>query len=158
MVVDTHSLGRRYDQFGCLETLASGIGIAVRAKKCVEAEKETPLLALAGGDPQNITAELVFAAARQGDAGAQAVVDETIQYLGLVVANVACLLNPEVVIIGGGVARSADMLLDGIREMIDGVVPVVPRLAVSALGKDAVIQGAFAMVLRQVSEMDWRIP
>jgi glucokinase-like ROK family protein len=158
MVVDTHSLGQRYDQFGCLETLTSGSGIAARAKKRIEAEKETPLLALAGGDPQNITAELVFAAAREGDAGAQAVVDETVQYLSLAVANVACLLNPEVVIIGGGVARSADMLLDGIRHMLDGVVPAVPRLVASALGKDAVIQGAFAMVLRQVSEMDWRIP
>ena len=89
---------------------------------------------------------------------ARAVVDETIQYLSLVVANVSCLLDPEMIVIGGGVARSADMLLDGIRQQVDGVVPVMPRLVASALGKDAVIKGAFAMVLRQVSEMNWRIP
>jgi glucokinase-like ROK family protein len=158
MVVDTDSLGRRYDQFGCLETLASGTGIADRARRRIEAGAETILLTLVGGDPENVTAEVVFDAAREGDAVARAVVDETIQYLSLVVANVSCLLDPEMIVIGGGVARSADMLLDGIRQQVDGVVPVMPRLVASALGKDAVIKGAFAMVLRQVSEMNWRIP
>jgi glucokinase len=158
MVVNTDSLGRRYDQFGCLETLTSGTGIADRARRCIGTGKETTLLTLACGDPQNVTAEMVFDAARGGDAMAEAVVDETIRYLGLAVANVSCLLNPEMIVIGGGVARSADMLLEGIRQQVDGVVPVVPHLVASALGKDAVLQGAFATVLYQVSEVDWRIP
>jgi glucokinase-like ROK family protein len=158
MVVDTDSLGQRYEGFGCLETLASGTGIAARARKRVEAGEETTLLTLADGDPENVTAEVVFNAARHGDAVAQDVVDETIRYLSLAVANVACLLNPEMIVIGGGVARSADMLLGGIRRQVDGVVPAMLRLAASTLGKDAVLQGAFAMVLHQVSEVDWRVP
>jgi glucokinase len=158
MVVDIASLGQRYDQFGCLETLASGNGIAARARQRVETGEGTILLALVDGDPQNITAEKIFDAARRGDPVAQAVVDETIQYLSLAVANAACLLNPELIVIGGGVARSADMLLAGIRQQVDGVVPAMPRLAASTLGKDAVLQGAFALVLHQISEVDWRIP
>ena len=158
MVVNTECLGQRYDRFGCLETLASGPGIAARAKEHIKAGEGTTLLALAGRDVERVTAETVFEAARQGDAVAGTVVDETIQYLSLAVANVSCLLNPEMIIFGGGVARSADLLLDGIRQQVDGVIPVVPRLVTSALGKDAIIQGAFAMVLRQVSEVNWRIP
>ena len=158
MVVDVNGLGQRYDEFGCLESLASGRGIAIRAQERIAAGEETALLDLAGGDPAQVTAETVFEAARGGDGVAQAIVEETIRYLGLMVANVACVLNPEMVVIGGGVARSADLLLDGIRQQVEGVVPVVPRLAVSTLGKDAIIHGAFAMVLRQVSEVDWRVP
>jgi glucokinase len=158
MVVDTASLGRRYDDFGCLESLASGTGIAARARERIEAGEKTALLDLAGGDPAKVTAERVFEAARDGDAVAKAVVDETVQYLSLAVANVSCVLNPEMIIIGGGVARSADMFLEDIRRQVAGVVPAVPRLVGSALGKEAIIQGAFAMVLHQVSEVDWRIP
>ncbi|MFZ5916240.1 MAG: ROK family protein [Chloroflexota bacterium] len=158
MVVDVDSLERRYDQFGCLETLASGSGIAVRARTRIETDRKTILASLLGDDATALTAEAVFDAAREGDPVAGEVVDETVRYLALAVANVACVLNPEVIVIGGGVARSADMLLDGIRQKVDGVVPQVPRLVASALGKDAVVKGAFALVLRQVSEVDWRIP
>ena len=158
MVVDTDSLGRRYDQFGCLESLASATGIAARARERIEAGDGTALLDLVGGDPAQVTAEQVFEAARGGDGVAQAVVDETIRYLALVVVNVSCLLNPGMIVIGGGVARSADLLLEGIRQQVDGVVPAVPRLVASALDKDAIVQGAFAMVLRQVSEVAWRVP
>ena len=158
MVVDTSGLGQRYDEFGCLESLASGRGIAIRARERIAAGERTALLDLAGGDPAQLTAEMVFEAARGGDGVAQAIVEETIRYLSLLVTNVSCVLNPEMVVLGGGVARSADLLLDGIRKQVEGVVPVVPRLTVSTLGKDAIIHGAFAMVLRQVSEVDWRIP
>jgi len=50
------------------------------------------------------------------------------------------------------------MFLEDIRRQVAGVVPAVPRLVGSTLGKEAIIQGAFAMVLHQVSEVDWRIP
>jgi glucokinase-like ROK family protein len=158
MVTGPDCLGRRYDQFGCLEQLASGTGIAVRARERILAGERSSLTALVDGDLEEITAEMVFDAAREGDPAAGAVVEETIRYLSLAVANVSCLLNPEVVVIGGGVARSADVLLDGIRRQMEGVVPEMPRLVASDLGKDAVIKGALSMVLRQVSEVDWRVP
>jgi len=158
IVVDTDSLKHRYDRFGCLESLASGTGIAARAQTRVQAGEETMILTLANGDPQAITAETVFSAARKGDEVATEIVTETVEFLSLAVANVSCVLNPEVVIIGGGVAYSADMLLEGIRQRIEEVVPVVPRIVASALGKDAVLMGAFAMVLQQISEVDWAVP
>jgi len=158
MVVDPSGLGQRYDEFGCLESLASGRGVAIRARERILAGERTVVLDLAGGDPAQVTAEMVFEAARGGDGVAQAIVEETIRYLSLLVVNVSCVINPEMVVLGGGVARSADLLLDGIRKQVEGVVPVVPRLTVSTLGEDAIIHGAFAIVLHQVSEVDWRVP
>ena len=62
------------------------------------------------------------------------------------------------IVIGRGVACSVDMLLKGIRRQVGGVVPVMLRLVASALGKAAVVKGAFAMALHQVSDVDWRVP
>lgn len=134
-------LGRRYDEFGALEMLASGTGIAARARRYASESVSS-----------SITAEEVLAAARRQEAWAMHVVSETVDYLSLAVANIAALLNPEVVVIGGGVAQSADLLVEPIRRRLEGVVPFVPRLAVSSLGPRAAVMGAIALVLGETTD------
>jgi len=145
MVPGVEFLGRRYDQFGALETLASGTGVAKRARQLL-VEQGVPL------PPEGLDAEWVFAAARAGQAWAQRVVDETVDYLSLAIANVSTLLNPELVILGGGVVRSADLLIEPILRRLEGVVPCVPRLVASPLGRRAAVMGAIMLVLNATTE------
>ncbi|MBN1316914.1 MAG: ROK family transcriptional regulator [Anaerolineales bacterium] len=134
-------LNQRYDAFGAFEKKASGPGIVARARQRLE-EKKIPL----PEDP--LTTEAVFQAARNGEEWAIKVVDETVDYLTLAIANVSAIMNPELVILGGGVARSADLLVEPIRQRLVGIVPFPPRVAVSTLGRRAAVMGAIMIVLQ----------
>jgi glucokinase-like ROK family protein len=133
-------LGCCFDQFGALENLASGPGIAARARQLLEQEGLSV-------PTEELSAEDVFNAARRGEAWARQVVGDTVDYLSLAIAGVSSLLNPELVILGGGVARSADLLIEPILGRLQGVVPFVPRLVASSLGRRAATMGAIMLVL-----------
>jgi predicted NBD/HSP70 family sugar kinase len=78
---------------------------------------------------------------------------ETVKYLSIAVSSVASILNPEMIIIGGEtVGRFGDLLLEPIKEMIGGVVPVMPDLVLSQLDDDAVVMGAIALALRSTED------
>lgn len=139
------ALGRTYSEFGAFESLASGPGIARRAREHLLQHG----LPLPEGE---LTAEAVFNAARQKEPWAEAVTRETVDLLSLAMANVSALFDPELIILGGGVARSADLLIDAIRSRIEGVVPYVPRLVASQLGRRAAVMGAIILVLSGTSE------
>jgi glucokinase len=91
---------------GCLAAYASGRGIAEAARERVAREPGTVLQRLAGGDSEAITAPLVFQAAAGGDAVAAAVVDEACRALGAMIGTIVNGLNPEVLVITGGVAAA----------------------------------------------------
>jgi glucokinase-like ROK family protein len=133
-------LGRCYDQFGALENLASGTGIAARARQLLEKEGLSV-------PPEGLSAEDVFSAARRGEDWACQVVGDTVDYLSLAIAGVSSLINPEMVVLGGGVARSADLLIEPILRRLQGVVPFVPRVVASSLGRRAAAMGAIMLVL-----------
>lgn len=136
-------LGKEYAAFGALESRASGRGIA-----------ELGLVALkgAGGDvSQGLLAEEVFAAARQGEAWAQAVVAGVVDDLAMTLANVSAFFDPEIIVLAGGVARSADLLVEPILKRIHNVVPVLPRLVVTGLGRWAAVLGAVASIWQTLS-------
>ncbi len=95
---------------GCLAVYASGRGIAEAARARVAGHPDAPLLAAAGGDALAITAPLVFRAAAEGEPVASSVVDEACRALGAMLGTVVNGLNPEVVVITGGVAASLQPL------------------------------------------------
>ena len=72
-----------------------------------------------GGDIGDIEAETVFAAARAGDSAANAIIEESIRGAGRAIVTMALVLNPELVVIGGGVARAGDVLLDPLRRQLE---------------------------------------
>jgi predicted NBD/HSP70 family sugar kinase len=92
-------------------------------------------------------AERVFAAARRGDPAAVGAIGVEARRLALGVAVVAAVLDPELVILGGGVGRSGDLLTQTIEEELRSLSPLRPRVVVSALGDDAVLHGAVATAL-----------
>lgn len=133
-------LGRRYDEFGAFESVASGLGIARRARQRLQ-ELGHPLA------EQAITAELVFEFARQHEPWAMAIVDETVDYLSQALAVISALLDPEAIVLGGGVSQSADLLIAPIRRRIEGTIPFMPRIVASTLGPQAVVMGTIMLVL-----------
>jgi glucokinase len=133
-------LGRRYDDFGALETFASGMGIARRAHELLS-KRDGKL------PPRDLTTEEVFDLARNGVDWAVKLISEVVDYLAIMIAGVSALLDPEEVILCGGVARSGDLLVEPLKQRLDGIVPFVPRIKVSELGTLAVAMGAIMMVL-----------
>jgi glucokinase-like ROK family protein len=144
MVPDVKFLGRRYDEFGTLESLASFIGIVKRTRQQMIKQK-IPI-------PETLKIEDIFAAARAEDPVAQQVMQETIDYLAIAIANISATLDPEVIILSGNVALSADLFIDPILERIEGAIPFVPKVVASSLGHRGVIMGAIMLVLNLTSE------
>lgn len=115
MTIDFTGRRCKCGNYGCLEAYASGPNIAARAREGVEAGAESTLLDLAGGDAERITAVTVYEALLQGDAFAREVMIETAKILGAGIANVVNVLNPEMVVIVGGVTRAGESLLAPVR-------------------------------------------
>lgn len=131
---------------GCLEALASGTSIARIARERVTDCPETVILRLAG-DSERITAEHVARAGRERDRLASAIMAETGEYLGLGVANAVSILNPRMVILGGGViAGAGDLLFETIRRTVREramtQLAVDAEIVTAALGDQAGIIGA----------------
>jgi predicted NBD/HSP70 family sugar kinase len=93
------------------------------------------------------TAKKVFAQARKGDPVARRVVEAEASRIALGLAVVLAVVDLELVILGGGVGGNADLLLAPVERQLRALSPIRPRLAVSALGEDAVLQGAVATAL-----------
>jgi len=134
-----------YATMGCFEAEASGDSVGRRAARLLDQERSSPIRGLAGGDANRVTAEMVAEAARQGDPLALRVINETVTYLAMGVANIVSILNPEVVVLGGGLFRSADLLLDSVRrEFRRWAQPLAAervRIECSMLGEDAGLCG-----------------
>ena len=90
----------------------------------------------------------IFSAARNGDAVAQAVVEEEARRIALHIAPIAAVTDIALVVLGGGIGANADLLLDPIRDLLTRWLPYPPRAEVSSLGDAAVLTGALAVGLR----------
>lgn len=115
-----HMGGRRCGcgNLGCLEAYASGPNIAARAREGLEGGADSLLPDLVGGDFDAITAATVHEALTRGDRYAAEVMRETARYLGVGIANLVNLLNPEMVVVVGGVTRARGHLFDPLREEV----------------------------------------
>jgi predicted NBD/HSP70 family sugar kinase len=94
----------------------------------------------------------VFGAARNGDAGARAVVDEVARRIALHVAPIAAVADVELVVLGGGIGANGDLLLDPVARLLADWLPFPPRVEVSTLGEAAVLTGAVAVGLHDALE------
>lgn len=138
---------------GCLEVLASGTAIARMAREAVAAGRRTSLLQMAGGDPEAIGAQHVEAGARAGDPVAVEIFNRAATYLGVGVANLLNLFNPQRVIIGGGVSKAGDLLFGPVRRVATARAFERPgrdaEIVPAALGDDVGAVGAAAVALQR---------
>jgi len=137
---------------GCLEALASGTSIARRARELLADHPDSAILSLAGST-ENVTARIVAQAALEGDDLARRIWLETGEYLGIGIANVINILNPRMVVLGGGVVEAGDLLLDPVRRTVRE--RAMTQLADDAqivrgsLGEQAGIIGAIHLALER---------
>lgn len=138
--------------WGHLESLASGPSIARRAVEEMEKGTETSITRLVEGELSKVTAKVVAQAAQEGDPLANSIFKEAGFYIGLGIANLLHILNPQLVILGGGVTRAGDLLFDPIRATVKAhTMPSYQeglKIVPAALGGDVGLLGAAAFVLR----------
>jgi glucokinase len=115
MSIDFHGRRCKCGNYGCLEAYASGPNIAARAREGLEAGAESVLTRLVDGDLDRLTAATVFEAILRGDAYAGEVMLETAKILGAGLANIVNVLNPQVIVIVGGVTRAGHYLFNPLR-------------------------------------------
>ena len=137
-------LGKDYRDFGALESVASGTGIAERARAVLRSERDPAEL-------ENLVSEDVFEAARHGQQWAWNIIYETVDYLAVAIANLATSFDPELIVLGGGVSQSADLLIGPILKRINESLPTPPKLVVSSLGLRAAVMGAITNILHNTS-------
>ena len=133
-------------KYGCVEQYCSATGIVRMAKNYLSANAVSSSL----NAVENLTCKDIFDAAKAGDEAAGAILEQVFALLGEFLGNVCSVVNPEMVVIGGGVSKAGQVL-------IDGVVPHFKKyvfhaasnveFALASLGNDAGAYGAFKLAL-----------
>jgi len=140
LLPDRSQLGVKREGVGALESLASGDSIALRARYALQNSLSPDELA-------KLTAEDVFNAFRRGEEWSRPIVSNTVDYLSQTVAALTVCYASEIIILSGGVAKSADLLIEPICQRIDGSIPIRPLLVASKLGSRAAILGTIIEML-----------
>ncbi len=133
-------------KYGCAEQYCSATGIVRLTKKRLATDEKASLLR--NFDP--LTCKDVFDAGNQGDALALEVLEQVYNYMGQFLAAVCCVTDPEAVVLGGGVSRAGQPLLDGAKRYFDKYIfhaSASIRFALASLGNDAGAYGAFKLIL-----------
>jgi glucokinase len=135
-------------QQGCLEQYVSGSGFQRRLAGGLAAGVCTRLAAATGGDPARVTAAMVLAAAEEGDAFARSLWDDAERYLTLAVANYVTLLNPDALVLGGGVIETVPHLFEVVAAGVPDRTTVLARslrIERAGLGDWSGVVGAAAL-------------
>lgn len=139
---------------GCLEIMASGPAIAKRATKAIKEGEKSLISELVNHDLNQISAEIVATAANQGDKLGNKILKESGEYLGTGVANIINLFNPELVIVGGGVAQAGDLIFHPLKRAVQkrafSVSAEIAKIVPASLGKDCTVIGAATLVLKEI--------
>jgi glucokinase len=143
---------------GCWETVASGTTITRDARRAITRHAHSAITQMAGGDEGAVTGSIVMKAALAGDATARGILVEVGHRLGEGIAGLVNVLDPQVVVVGGGAVVAADLLLEPARAaFVDAVEapefrPRVPIVA-AELGNDSGAVGAAALALEELGRL-----
>jgi glucokinase len=131
---------------GCLERYTSATALIRMAKEAVSSNPDTQILRMVSGDISRIKARTVIDAARDGDPLASEVYTLYIDQLAQAIANIVNFIDPEVIVIGGGVSNAGDFLLEPLRKKYRDYVVYkdqpIPEIKLAVLGAKAGIIGA----------------
>jgi len=140
--------------YGCFEEMAAGRTLVRLAKEKAEQNRESLILKLAGGEVKNITGPMVTEAARQDDKTAIDVFSEIGFWLGIGINNVINIFNPELIVLGGGMADAGELILSPIREVVVERTlhpnKDIAGIVLAQLGNQAGVLGAAALVFDEL--------
>jgi glucokinase len=153
---------------GCVETYASGTAISARARRLLRQMRHgtSQILKMAGGNISNVTAETVRKAARSGDHLASEILEEAADHLAIWLGNIIDLLEPEVIIVGGGIGRVMTSYRARVKRTLKtwAINPGAQRVPIldARYGSQSALAGAAAQWLapprRPTASVDTRIP
>lgn len=153
MVIVAHGRSCTCGRDGCLEAYCSATGLINITKEAMEADKSSKMWEISEKEGK-VSGRTAFDGMRAGDATAAKVVDEYIDYLGIGVANIINIFQPQVLCIGGGICKEGDTL---IKPLIEKVVPQTyarkeenrTRIVTAELGNDAGVIGAALLCMEK---------
>ena len=151
---DLCSCGKR----GCLETVASGWALTKKARKSIESGVKSEIQDLIDGDINNIEIDIIFSAFHRGDKYATELLESASNYLGVAIANIINLINPELVILGGHFATLGDMFLTRVAEKVkDFAQPLLfddVEILASAIDDRAAVLGVTTLIRDKYFHID----
>jgi len=130
------------------------LGVVMEAMRAIDKSVPTEILNMVGGDITKLTKEIIIAAAKKRDKLAVELVSNAAKNLGVRVAYLVNIFNPDIVVIGGGIEKSGEVFMDAIKETVKkfsfeepaSIVKIVPTL----LEGNSVVLGAAALAAREV--------
>jgi len=135
-----------YAEMGCFEAEASGASLGRKARHLLKAGAPSAMKKLSKGNLENITAETVVNAARAGDRLACYLIDSTASYLAMGIANIVSILNPDMVVLGGGLFQAGELFLKPIKEEFkkwaQPLAAKKVKIELSSLGENTGLYGA----------------
>jgi len=135
---------------GCLEAYVSSSALISYTRKLLSGRQESKIYELCKGDLKEITPEIIARAAKEGDPVALKAIRIMGKYLGIGLANIVNVLNPEVIVISGGLSKLGELLLEpakeALREYSFGVSANYTKVVLSSLGSYAGVIGAATLV------------
>ena len=156
MIVEPGGYQCTCGNYGCLEQYASATGVVHLAHDYADVYAGDSKLKAMVSNGEEITSKIVFDLAKEGDYLANEVVDKVAFYLGLATANIANLLNPSAIVIGGGVSAAGDFLLTRVQKNFNDfafkMTRHVTELKLAELGNDAGAYGAASLALQAQAE------
>lgn len=139
--------------YGCLESIASTRALVRQARRLLKEGVQSRILGLVEGEIDQVSASHVYQAAREGDALALRLLDEMGRYLGIAIANLVNILNPNMVLLGGDILEALDLLLPTIGKIATARAMKLPvqrlRIEPVKLGVDSVLIGAITLILEK---------
>ncbi len=143
---------------GCLEVMASGAAVELSAKRLVQTGRDSALKEKVNGNIENMSAKLVAECALEGDEIAKNLMLQAANYIGIALADAINMLDPQLVIFGGGMSQSGDYFLEAVKDVIQkrsyvfGLNRAIPRFVLADFGEDMNAVGAAALVLENTLE------
>lgn len=138
-------------QNGCFEAYASATGLINEAKERIKNRKESLIYKIVDGNIEKIQGKDIFDAGKKGDKLALELIDYEGEYLAMGLGNILNMINPEILILGGGIAQAGEILLNAVKEKLPKyALPIVLegiKIVISELKDEAGILGAAALVM-----------
>jgi len=147
MAIEKNGWQKDYGFHGCLETFISGDEMVKWVKKSLGEGRKSIISSMVEEDLEAITAETVFIAAGQGDELATEIVTHISRYIGVAMANLVSILDPEIVILGDDIVAAGELPLKIILGIVKKLAPTLPHITLSGLGDKAAVYGDIAMAM-----------
>ena len=153
MTIDVNGPRCNCGNIGCWEMLASGTAVAKEAIRRISQGEKSSLTKIMEGKIESITAEKVSMAAQSGDSLAMEVISKVATYLGVGMVNLVNIFNPEMIIVGGGMSKMGDLLLEPARQVVRErsfqLSARAVRIVPAQLGEDAGVLGVAIFAFEQ---------